>query len=106
MSSRQIAPNVDALPVLAGVNASEFLPGRAIASPKIKAALRLIAGFANSPMAGLVDLTSVDVSGTEVLQVTTVQGSRITFALDRLEEIVKITPVGFEGLPGFLQAGL
>src|SRR2546421_3834472 len=81
-----IAPNVEALPVLAGVNASEFLPGRAIASPKIKAALRLIAGFANSPMAGLVDLTSVDVSGTEALQVTTVQGSRITFAVDRLEE--------------------
>ena len=81
-----IAPNVEALPVLPGVNASELLPGRAVNSPKVKAALRLIAGFANSPMAGLVDLASVDVSGTEALQVTTGQGSQITFALDRLEE--------------------
>jgi len=34
----------------------------------------------------MVDLTSVDVSGTEVLQVTTGQGSRITFGLDRLDD--------------------
>jgi len=76
----------DALPVLSGGNAAEFLPGSAIHSPKVRAALRLIAEFENSPMAGLVDLKSVDVSGTEVLQVTTGQGSRITFALDHMED--------------------
>ena len=81
-----ISVNGDALPVLSGGDAAEFLPGSAIHSPKVSAALRLIAEFENSPMAGLVDLKSVDVSGTEVLQVTTGQGSRITFAPDRLED--------------------
>ena len=81
-----MALNADALPVLSGFSAAELNPGRAIASPKVAAALRLIAEFEASPMAGLVDLKSVDVSGTEVLQVITGQGSRITFGLDRLEE--------------------
>ena len=74
------------MPVLTGVNTAELRPGRAINSPKVTAALRLIAGFERSPMAGLVDLKSVDVSGTDVLQLNTGQGSRITFAMDRLEE--------------------
>jgi len=76
----------DALPVLAGVNAVELNPGRAVTAPKVSAALRLVAAFDKSPMAGLVDLKSVDVSGTEVLQLMTGQGTRVTFALDRLEE--------------------
>jgi POTRA domain, FtsQ-type len=76
----------DALPVLAGVNAAELNPGRAVTAPKVSAALRLVAAFDKSPMAGLVDLKSVDVSGTEVLQLMTGQGTRVTFALDRLEE--------------------
>jgi len=80
------AQNSDALPVLAGARAAELNPGRAVTSPKVSAALRLIAAFENSPMAGLVDLKSVDVSGTEVLSVLTGQGSQITFALDRIED--------------------
>jgi hypothetical protein len=48
--------------------------------------LRLIAAFENSPMSGLVEMKSVDVAGTEVLQVTTEQGGQITFALGRLDE--------------------
>src|SRR5881394_1472191 len=80
------AHNADSLPVLSGVNAAELRPGSAVASPKVIAALRLIAAFASSPMSGLVDLKSVDVAGTEVLQVTTGQGGQITFALDRLDE--------------------
>lgn len=78
--------NPDGLPILSGVSAAELNPGRAVSSPKIGAALRLISEFESSPMAGLVDLKTVDVSGTEVLQVTTGQGSQITFALDRLED--------------------
>jgi cell division septal protein FtsQ len=81
-----LAPRADSLPVLSGISAAELSPGRAIASPKVSAALRLIAEFEGSPMAGLVDLTGVDVSGTEVLQVITGQGSQITFGLERLEE--------------------
>ena len=80
------AHHADSLPVLSGVNAAELRPGSAVASPKVIAALRLIAAFAGSPMSGLVDLKSVDVAGTEVLQVTTGQGGQITFALDRLDE--------------------
>ena len=80
------AQHADALPVLAGARAAELNPGRPVTSPKISAALKLIAAFENSPMAGLVDLQSVDVSGTEVLLVLTGQGSQITFALDRIED--------------------
>jgi cell division protein FtsQ len=82
----RIAAEAEALPVLSGVNASELSPGRAVNSPKVLSALRLIAAFENSPMAGLVDLKTVDISGTEVLQVTTGQGGQITFALDRTED--------------------
>ena len=80
------APDADSLPVLSGVNATELRPGSAVSSPKVFAALRLIAAFGSSPMSGLVEMQSVDVAGTEVLQVTTGQGGQITFALDRLDE--------------------
>jgi len=80
------AHNADSLPVLSGVNAAELRPGSAVSSPRVIAALRLIAAFESSPMSGLVEMKSVDVAGTEVLQVTTGQGGQITFALDRLDE--------------------
>jgi cell division septal protein FtsQ len=80
------ARNADSLPVLSGVNAVELRPGSAVGSPKLIAALRLIAAFESSPMSGLVEMKSVDVAGTEILQVTTEQGGQITFALGRLEE--------------------
>ena len=80
------ARNADSLPVLCGVNATELRPGSVVGSMKVIAALRLIAAFGTSPMSGLVEMKSVDVAGTEVLQVTTGQGGRITFALDRLDE--------------------
>ena len=81
-----IAPRAEALPVLSGVGVSELNPGRPVTVPRISAALRLIAEFEGSPMAGMVDLQSVDVSGTDLLQVITGQGSQITFAPDRLED--------------------
>jgi cell division protein FtsQ len=81
-----IARDAESLPVLSGVNATELRPGSAVSSPKVIAALRLIAAFESSPMSGLVEMNSVDVAGTEVLQVTTGQGGQITFALDRLDE--------------------
>jgi len=81
-----IAHDAESLPVLSGVNATELRPGSAVAAPKVIAALRLIAAFESSPMSGLVEMKSVDVAGTEVLQVTTAQGGQVTFALDRLDE--------------------
>lgn len=82
----RIAQDADVLPVLSGVSAAELSLARAITSPKILSALHLIAAFENSPMAGLVDLKTVDVSETGVLQVTTGEGGQITFALDHTEE--------------------
>lgn len=76
----------DNLPFLTGVNAAELTPGRAAGSPNLKAALRLISAFDHSPMAGLVDLQSVDVSGPEMLQVVTGQGNQVIFGLNRPEE--------------------
>ena len=73
------------LPVITGIMSSELRPGRQIVSSQLRAALRLITAFERSPMAGLVDLQRIDVSAPEVLQVTTPQGSEVTFRLDGLE---------------------
>jgi cell division septal protein FtsQ len=75
----------DQLPVLGGLNPRELQPGRRIESPQVQAAMRLIAEFGRSPMAGLVDLRRIDVSAPEVLVATTGQGSKVTFALQDLE---------------------
>ena len=72
----------DQLPVISGINLSELQPGRKVESPQTAAALRLIASFESSPMAGLVDLKRVDVSSPEVLVATTGQGSEVTLGLD------------------------
>ena len=74
----------DFLPVLTGLNPTSWQLGRRVDSPPVAAGLRLIAEFACSPMAGLVDLRRIDVSGTEVLIVTTGQGSEVTFGLKDL----------------------
>lgn len=74
------------LPVVTGLNVYPLEPGHRIESPPAQAALKLIAAFAHSPMAGLVDLRSVDVSSPGVIVATTGQGAEITFALDNLEQ--------------------
>jgi len=79
----------DPLPVLRGVNMAELQPGRCVESPRVQAALRLISEFAYSPMAGLVDLRSIDVGSPEVLVVTTGQGSEVTFGLRDLDRQVR-----------------
>ncbi len=76
----------DSLPVLTGVKFTELSPGRQVDTPSVRAALRLIADFGCSPMAGLVDLRSIDVSSPEVLVATTGQGSVVTFALEDFEK--------------------
>jgi cell division septal protein FtsQ len=76
----------DVLPVIAGLEAGEAVPGRALKSARAKMALKLIAAFNRSPMAGLVDLQSVNVALPDVLQVTTLQGSEITFSPDDFDK--------------------
>jgi cell division septal protein FtsQ len=75
----------DTLPMITGVAASELHPGRAVESRQILAALKLIAEFSRSPMLGLVDLTTVDLSLPDSLQVSTGQGAQITFGVDKIE---------------------
>ena len=74
------------LPVIAGVNAFQLQPGRRMELPQVQAALQLIAAFAKSPMAGLVDLRRVDISAPGVVVATTGQGSVITFGADNLDQ--------------------
>ncbi len=74
------------LPVISGMNAFQMQPGRRVEQPQVQAALKLIAAFASSPMAGLVDLRRVDVSAPGVIVATTGQGSQITFGLDNVEQ--------------------
>jgi hypothetical protein len=73
------------LPVVTGVGLHELQPGRKLELPPVQAATRLIAEFAHSPMAGLVDLRKIDVSSPEVIVVTTGQGSEVTFGLHDLD---------------------
>jgi cell division septal protein FtsQ len=74
------------LPVITGLDFSQLQPGRCVDSSPTQAALRLIATFRHSPMAGLVDLRRVDISAPAVIVVTTGQGGQITFSLDNLEQ--------------------
>jgi cell division protein FtsQ len=84
-SPRSAPPAPDSLPVLTGVMGAELSPGKRVSSPQMHAALKLITEFDHSPMAGLVDLKSLDVSSTQVVQVSTRQGNEIIFALDSLD---------------------
>jgi cell division septal protein FtsQ len=72
----------DHLPSLIGVPPVELRPGRAAESPQVRAALRLIAAFERSPMAGIVDLKQIDVGLPSILQVTTDQASDVVFSFD------------------------
>jgi cell division septal protein FtsQ len=74
------------LPVLTGVSANDVQPGRRIENPQVQGALQLIVAFEHSPMVGLADLKSIDVSSPEVVVVTTGQGSEVTFGLTELEQ--------------------
>ncbi len=73
------------LPVIAGVNYFQLQAGRKIELPAVQAALKLIAAFDRSPMAGLVELQRVDVSQSSVVVATTGQGSEVVFGLENLD---------------------
>lgn len=84
-TSRHPHVSWDPLPVLTGVSGTELRPGRRVESPQIHAALRLIAAFSRSPMMGVVDLKTIDLSSPQTLVVTTGQGNEVTFGLERIE---------------------
>jgi hypothetical protein len=71
------------LPAICGVNPDEIIPGKRAASPQVRAALRLVAAFQHSPMAGLADLQLIDLSSPGVLLVTTGRQSKIVFSIEQ-----------------------
>jgi cell division septal protein FtsQ len=88
LEPRQRSANAQAaepLPVLLGINPSDLQPGRRLDNPQVLAALRLIQDFSSSPIATLVEVKTIDVSGYQVLTVTTSQGSEITLGLNDLD---------------------
>ena len=79
-------PACDQVPVISGIKRSELQPGRRVEIPQLQAALQLIVEFEHSPMAGLVDLKQIEVSASDVLLVTTGQGSEVTFGLQNIDQ--------------------
>lgn len=88
-SSSAMAPGAEALPVLTGVLGTELRPGKRAESQEVQAALQLITAFDRSPMLGVVDLKTIDLSSPPVLQVTTRQGNEVVLAPDDLERQLK-----------------
>jgi len=83
--SAPLAQADEPLPVLTGIPLHELQPGHRIELSQARVALHLIVQFAHSPMAGLVDLRRIDVSESEVIVVTTGQGSEVTFGLQDVD---------------------
>jgi hypothetical protein len=77
------------LPIISGVATRELRPGRQVESDQVKAALKFLAEFERSPMAGLVDFQRIDISGPETLHVYTGQGSEVLFPLAGLDAQLK-----------------
>jgi cell division septal protein FtsQ len=75
------APTNDRLPVLIGIQPSDLRPGIQAGSPQVRAALGLIEAFQYSSMTEVAELQHIDVTAPNVLQVTTTQGSEVTFGL-------------------------
>ncbi|MGO8766980.1 MAG: cell division protein FtsQ/DivIB [Limisphaerales bacterium] len=74
------------LPVITGLNAFQVQPGHRVEMPQAQAAMQLLAAFAHSPMAGLVEFRQLDVSSPEVIVATTDEGGEITFGLNNLDQ--------------------
>lgn len=84
----QTVQNPDQYPAVLGINAAELVPGKRLdltTHAALKAALELVVAFDRSPMVGLDSLQRIDVSSTDVLEVTTQLGSQITFSLTGLD---------------------
>jgi cell division septal protein FtsQ len=79
------APTNEFLTTLTGVPPKDLNPGHQAESPQVLAALRLLADLDRSPMAGMVELQSINVASPEILEAVTSQGARITFSLDRFD---------------------
>ena len=76
----------EVLPVISGIPASRLRLGRAVDSPQVLAALRLVLAFEQSSLAGLVEVKQIDVSAPEILQVSTDQQCDLVFSIYNLDQ--------------------
>ncbi len=74
------------LPILVGAPQMSLVRGRAVQDSQVRAALRFLADFEASPMAGLSEIVSVDLGRPQELEVLTVLGSRVVFAARDAED--------------------
>ncbi len=74
------------LPILVGAPAMSLVRGRAVQDVQVRAALRFLADFEASPMAGLSEIVSVELGRPQEIEVLTVLGSRVVFAARDAEE--------------------
>ena len=81
-----LTQSADDLPVICGLKGPEIQAGHKIESSQLLAALRLLVAFDHSPMQGMVDLKTIDLSNPEVLVARTDQGSEITFGLNDVDQ--------------------
>ncbi len=83
------APVDEHFPTIGGLNAAELRPGRRIDSSQLRAALELIALFEQSSISSAVELQRIDLPSPGILQITTGQGSEITFSMSNLDQQVR-----------------
>lgn len=79
------APTNEFLPTIIGVGKADLRPGSRVNSPQIVAAVRFLASFERSPMAGLTAIRLIDVSENGILQVQTDDGSKVVFRADQFD---------------------
>jgi len=80
------APAPEELPEIFGLPDNEVQSGRRILLPSLQAALQLLLVFESSPMEGISYIKKIDVSSSDVLTITTGQGSEVTFGLANFEQ--------------------
>ena len=76
------------VPTITGVSAAALRAGHRAAAPEILAALRWIRSCEQSPMAGQVNVRSIDLSSQTAMLVVTEQGSEISFPHREFEPLL------------------
>ena len=73
-------------PAVCGLSLGDIDPGKRLSNANVKGALQLIEAFQRSPMAGLTALQQIDVSGPDILQITTSNQGKVVFSLDNFDQ--------------------
>ncbi|MSU34928.1 MAG: FtsQ-type POTRA domain-containing protein [Pedosphaera sp.] len=74
-----------ALPLITGADVANLVLGRVTAQSDLRATLRLLSAFDRSDLAGITEISGIDLSVRGVLRATTSQSSLITFRPDNID---------------------